>query len=86
MFSLITPVYLLRVKHGVRQMRKKKNDEVIINCASIMSLIGEPTGFAYCASKGAVISMTQSLALQYAKDDIRCAAIAPAHIESGMVS
>ncbi|MDN6163420.1 MAG: glucose 1-dehydrogenase [Tetragenococcus halophilus] len=72
-------------KYGVQQMLKN-NGGVIINCASILGSVGEPTAFAYNASKGAVVLMTKSLALQYGKDNIRCAAVGPAYTESGMVN
>lgn len=72
-------------KYAVREMRKSGGG-VVINTASILGVVGEPTAFAYNASKGAVVMMTKSLALQYAKDKIRCAAIAPGYVESGMVN
>ncbi|PRY82352.1 SDR family NAD(P)-dependent oxidoreductase [Alkalibacterium olivapovliticus] len=72
-------------KYAVQQM-KKNGGGVIINCASILGIVGEPTAYAYNASKGAVVLMTKSLALQYAKDNIRCAAVAPGYVESGMVN
>lgn len=75
----------LGCKYAAKQMRENGGG-VIINCASILGLVGEPTAFAYNASKGAVVLMTKSLALQYAKDNIRCAAVAPAYVESGMVN
>ncbi|MCC5890106.1 MAG: SDR family oxidoreductase [Alkalibacterium sp.] len=72
-------------KYAVQQM-KKNGGGVVVNCASILGLVGEPTAYAYNASKGAVVLMTKSLALQYAKDNIRCAAVAPGYVESGMVN
>lgn len=72
-------------KYGVKHMRNSGGG-VIINCASILSFVGEPTAFAYNAAKGAVRLMTKSLALQYAKDNIRCAAVAPGYVETGMVN
>lgn len=72
-------------KYAIQKMRNNGGG-VIINMASILGLVGEPTAFAYNASKGAVVLMTKSLALQYAKDNIRCAAIAPGYVESGMVN
>lgn len=72
-------------KYAVRQMRKNGGG-VVINCASILGLVGEPSAYAYNASKGAVVLMTKSLALQYAKDNIRCAAVAPGYVETGMVN
>ena len=49
-------------KYAVKEM-KKTGGGVIINCASILGLVGEPTAYAYNASKGAVVLMTKSTAL-----------------------
>ncbi|MHA6252194.1 SDR family NAD(P)-dependent oxidoreductase [Oceanobacillus sp. CAU 1775] len=72
-------------KHALNVMRENGGG-VIINCASILGIVGEPSAFAYNAAKGAVVLMTKSLALQYAKDNVRCVGIAPGYVESGMVS
>ncbi|HIW12443.1 MAG TPA: SDR family oxidoreductase [Candidatus Salinicoccus stercoripullorum] len=72
-------------KHAIPEMRKAGGG-TIINTASILGSVGEPTAFAYNASKGAVNLMTKSVALQYAEDKIRVNAIAPGYVESGMVS
>ncbi|KAL8948968.1 MAG: hypothetical protein Q9222_004890 [Ikaeria aurantiellina] len=39
----------------------------IVNTASIMGLVGQPDGAAYCASKGAVVQLTRNVAVGYAK-------------------
>ena len=49
----------------------------IVNLASDTALWGAPNLLAYVASKGAVISMTHSLAREYGADDITVNAIAP---------
>ena len=72
-------------KYAIKEMLKTGGG-VIINTASILGTVGEPTAFAYNASKGAVNLMTKSLALQYAKDGIRVNAVAPGYVESGMVN
>lgn len=71
-------------KYAIREMLKTGG--VIVNTASILGSVGEPTAFAYNASKGAVNMMTKSLALQYAKDGIRVNAVAPGYVETGMVN
>lgn len=59
---------------------------VIINLASIASSIGIPNVVGYSPSKGAVKQLTQSLAVELAKDGIRVNAIAPGVIETPMTS
>ena len=45
---------------------------VILNMASIASLVGVPERFAYAMTKGAVHTMTMSIAIDYVKRGIRC--------------
>jgi 2-keto-3-deoxy-L-fuconate dehydrogenase len=58
---------------------------VILNMASIASLIGLPDRFAYSMSKGAVLTMTRSIAVDYVKRGIRCNCICPARIHTPFV-
>lgn len=58
---------------------------VILNMASIVSLIGLPERFAYSMSKGAVLTMTKSLAVDYMKKNIRCNCICPARVHTPFV-
>ncbi len=58
---------------------------VILNMASIASLIGVEDRFAYSMSKGAVLTMTYSLAIDYMTRKIRCNCICPARIHTPFV-
>jgi len=58
---------------------------VILNMASITSLVGVPERFAYSMTKGAVHTMTMSIALDYVKKNIRCNCICPARIHTPFV-
>jgi 2-keto-3-deoxy-L-fuconate dehydrogenase len=58
---------------------------VILNMASIASLIGIPERFAYSTSKGAVLSMTRSIATDYMKKNVRCNCICPARVHTPLV-
>jgi len=49
----------------------------IITIASVLSFIGHPTAVSYCASKGAVVQLTRTLAIEWAKYKSRVNAIAP---------
>ncbi|AXF55386.1 SDR family NAD(P)-dependent oxidoreductase [Salicibibacter kimchii] len=64
----------------------KENGGVIINTASIYAYIADRNRFAYHASKGAVVSMTKSAALDLARHNIRVTAIAPGLIETEIVT
>jgi NAD(P)-dependent dehydrogenase (short-subunit alcohol dehydrogenase family) len=58
---------------------------VILNLASIASLIGVPDRFAYSMSKGAVLTMTRSIAVDYVKQGIRCNCVCPARVHTPFV-
>ena len=58
---------------------------VILNMASIASLVGLPERFAYSMTKGAVHTMTMSIAVDYVKQHIRCNCICPARIHTPFV-
>ncbi|MCL4264668.1 MAG: SDR family oxidoreductase [Anaerolineae bacterium] len=50
---------------------------VIINNASDWGLVGGRDALAYCVSKGAVVQMTRSMALDHARENIRINAVCP---------
>ena len=49
----------------------------IVNTTSMTALMGRPNRTAYTAAKGGILSMTRSMAVEYADDKIRVNAIAP---------
>jgi len=76
-------VYLC-ARAGVERMLRQGGG-VILNMASIASLIGLPDRFAYSMTKGAVLAMTRSIAIDYVKRGIRCNCICPARIHTPFV-
>ena len=58
---------------------------VILNLASVASVIGIPDRFAYSMSKGAVLTMTYSVARDYVKNNIRCNCLAPGRVHTPFV-
>lgn len=58
---------------------------VILNMASIAAKVGLPDRFAYSASKGAVYTMTLSVARDYKDKNIRCNCICPARVHTPFV-
>ena len=69
---------------GIPTMRKGGGG-VIINMCSIAATVGIPDRFAYSMTKGAVYSMTLSVAKDYLKDKIRCNCISPARVHTPFV-
>lgn len=58
----------------------------IVNTSSMYGLVGTTMSFAYSASKGAINQMTRSLALTYARDNIRVNAIAPGYVDTPILA
>ena len=58
----------------------------IVNAASTSALKGVPWAAVYSASKGAVLAMTRSLAVEYADQGLRANTVCPGNIETPMTS
>lgn len=64
---------------------KNRGKGVILNMASIAGELGIKDRFAYSMSKGAVLSMTYSIAKDYVGHGIRCNSISPARVHTPFV-
>lgn len=58
----------------------------IVNISSMYGLVGTTMSFAYSATKGAINQMTRSLALTYARDNIRVNAVVPGYVDTPILS
>jgi meso-butanediol dehydrogenase/(S,S)-butanediol dehydrogenase/diacetyl reductase len=56
----------------------------IVNWASSSALVAEANYSAYCASKGAVLMLTKTVAIEHAKDGIRANALCPGWVDTPM--
>lgn len=64
---------------------KRRGGGVILNLCSVAATVGLNDRFAYSMTKGAVLSMTLSVAKDYLADGIRCNAISPARVHTPFV-
>ena len=83
-------VYAVNVKGVYNCMRAgvlamKERGGVILNIASVASTVGIPDRFAYSMSKGAVLTMTYSVACDYVQHGIRCNAVSPGRVHTPFV-
>lgn len=70
-------------KHFYRDLKATQGP--ILNTASMVGLIGQANHAAYVATKGALISLTKAMALDYAAERIRVNAICPAGVWTPML-
>lgn len=71
-------------KHAIPGMAARGGGS-IVNIASVAGLVGLRNRAAYCASKGAVISLTRALAVDHVAEGIRVNAVAPGTVDSPWV-
>lgn len=74
----------LACKRAVAEM-KRAGGGVIVNTASILGHASQKTTAAYAASKAAVMGLTRTVAIDHAKDGIRCVSISPGTIDTPLV-
>ncbi|MEO7299352.1 MAG: SDR family NAD(P)-dependent oxidoreductase [Verrucomicrobiota bacterium] len=74
----------LSIKHGIAHLKKNPRSYVV-NIGSVGSFIGQGSTPAYTASKGAVLMLSKSIALDYAADGVRCNCVCPGITDTPML-
>ena len=83
--SVNTKGVFLCCKHGIPYLRRRGGGSVI-NVASFVAVLGAATSqISYTASKGAVLSMSRELAVQFARENIRVNALCPGPVETPLL-
>jgi 2-keto-3-deoxy-L-fuconate dehydrogenase len=76
----------LCAREAVRHMlQQEPKGGVIINLSSVAAMIGLERRLPYSASKGAVLSLTRSIAIDFVGEGIRCNAICPGTVHTPFV-
>jgi len=76
LFSINLTSVLYTTRHGIAALRKSHGS--ILQTSSLVGVIGQEKHAAYTATKGAMNTLTKSMALDYAKDGVRVNAVCPA--------
>jgi len=77
-------VYLC-CKHGIPYLLRREGGSVI-NVASFVALVGAATSqISYTASKGAVLSLSKELGVQFARQGVRVNALCPGPVETPLL-
>ncbi len=74
----------LAAKYCIPEM-VKRGGGAIVNVASVQGLFSQPNVAAYSASKGAVIAMTRTMAIDHAGDNIRANSLCPGSVDTPML-
>jgi NAD(P)-dependent dehydrogenase (short-subunit alcohol dehydrogenase family) len=74
----------LSIKYGLSHLKHNARSYVV-NIGSISSYVGQSGTPAYTASKGAVLMLSKSIALDYAADGLRCNCVCPGITDTPML-
>jgi len=77
---------VFRMTRALLPQMLKQGRGAIVNISSVASLVGIPLAPAYAASKGGLDAMTRAIAVDYAKDGIRCNVVNPGLVDTPMAA
>ena len=79
----LTGVFLCAQAAGRRMVPAGSGS--IVNLASMYGVVAAPDRAAYCATKGAVVLLTETLAVEWGPSGVRVNALAPGYVETDLV-
>jgi NAD(P)-dependent dehydrogenase (short-subunit alcohol dehydrogenase family) len=74
----------LSIRHGLAHLKRNPRSYVV-NVGSISSFVGQSGTPTYTATKGAVLMLSKSIALDYAADGVRCNCVCPGITDTPML-
>jgi gluconate 5-dehydrogenase len=78
------PFHLMQ--HCARAWMKAKQPGSVVNIASVYGLVADPLSAPYSASKGALVQLTRTCAVEWAPHGIRVNAVAPGYTRTEMTA
>ncbi len=75
---------IFRICKAVLPHMMEQRKGSIVNIASVAGHFGQPSNSAYSTTKGAVLNLTRSIAVDYGQHGIRCNSISPALVRTEM--
>lgn len=70
-------------RYAVPHLRRTRG--TIVNISSMTAVLGQEHSSAYCATKGAQVSLTKALAIELGREGIRVNAILPSNIDTPLM-
>ncbi|MDB5362915.1 MAG: short-chain dehydrogenase [Rhodospirillales bacterium] len=74
----------LALARGFRQRGVPASGAAMVLVSSVSAFVGQASNVVYCATKGAVVSATKALAVEFMRDKIRVNCVCPALVETEM--
>ncbi len=74
----------LAAKHAIPPMRRRGGGAIVL-VSSVQGIATQTSVVAYAASKGAILAMTRAIALDHAREGIRCNAVCPGSVDTPML-
>ncbi len=77
---------VFRVARASLHQMYRQGSGSLVNCASILGMVGQSGTAAYSAAKGGVVNLTRTLAIEAAGKGVRVNAIGPGYIDTPLLS
>ncbi len=77
---------VFRVARAALRVMYRQGSGSIVNCASILGMVGQSQTAAYTAAKGGVVNMTRTLGIEAAPKGVRVNGIGPGYIDTPLLA